>query len=109
MWALYRIDVYGDFRVLLVESLLERLAYEPWSTYRANQLGGMQWFGYSADSERLNAVIDNQALQVKVASGRGRAYLKDDERAPRPVVGADAAVVSSKDTAAMAALFGAIG
>ena len=92
-----------------MEALLERLSYEPWSLYRAKQLGGPQWFGYSADSERLNALIDGQRLQMKAASGKGRAYLKDDEMAPRPGSVRESAVVSSKDTAAMAALFGALG
>jgi hypothetical protein len=92
-----------------MEALLERLSYEPWSLYRAKQLGGPQWFGYSADSERLNALLDGQRLQTKAASGRGRAYLKDSEMAPRPGTVKASRVVSSKDTAAMAALFGALG
>ena len=92
----------------LVEALLERLKHEPWSMYRANGLGGPQWFGWSADSERLAALLDGQLLQTK-ATGQTRASLSDSERCPRPVLRESTTVVSSRDTQAMTALFAAIG
>lgn len=100
--------MFGPYRLPLVETLLERLPHEPWSLYRAKQLGGDHWFGYSADSERLNALIDGQTLQTK-ATGWGAAQLTDAERAPRPLQEDSSTIVSTRDTDAMAAVFAAIG
>lgn len=107
-WALYRIDVHGDYRVSLVSQLLERLPHEPWSLYRANELGGTEWFGYSHDSERLNEALDRLALLVK-ATAVNKASLKDSETMPRPNKGGAGSVVSSSDTAGVAAMFAALG
>nr|DAO81997.1 MAG TPA: hypothetical protein [Caudoviricetes sp.] len=92
----------------LVSQLLERLPHEPWSLYRANELGGDQWFGYSQDSERLNEALDRLALLIK-ASATNKASLKDSEMMPRPMRGNSGSVVSSSDTAGVSALFAALG
>lgn len=91
-----------------MEVLLERLPYEPWSLCRAKELGSEKWFGYSADSERLNTLIDGQSLQTKATSQR-KASLKESERAPRPSERADSAVVSTRDAKAAAAVMAALG
>nr|DAE89176.1 MAG TPA: hypothetical protein [Caudoviricetes sp.]DAG04398.1 MAG TPA: hypothetical protein [Siphoviridae sp. ctyg07]DAS66824.1 MAG TPA: hypothetical protein [Bacteriophage sp.]DAF05546.1 MAG TPA: hypothetical protein [Caudoviricetes sp.]DAK22642.1 MAG TPA: hypothetical protein [Caudoviricetes sp.] len=92
----------------LVSQLLERLPHEPWSLYRANELGGDQWFGYSHDSERLNEELDRLALLIK-ASATNKATLKDSEMMPRPAKANSVSVVSSNDTAGVAALFASLG
>ena len=92
----------------LVSQLLERLPHEPWSLYRANELGGDQWFGYSHDSERLNEALDRLALMIK-ASATNKATLKDSEMMPRPTNGNSGSVISSSDTAGVSALFAALG
>lgn len=105
---LYRIDVFGPYRLRLVESLLERLPYEPWSLCRAKELGDTKWFGYSWDSERLNALLDGQALQTKATSQR-KVTLRDSEKAPRPESHKAGGVVLSSDSSAVAAVLAAIG
>nr|DAS71124.1 MAG TPA: hypothetical protein [Caudoviricetes sp.]DAY08256.1 MAG TPA: hypothetical protein [Caudoviricetes sp.] len=76
--------------------------------YRANELGGTEWLGYSHDSERLNETLDRLALLVK-ATAVNKASLKDSEMMPRPNNGGAGSVVSSSDTAGVAALFAALG
>ena len=76
--------------------------------YRANELGGNQWFGYSHDSERLNDALDRLALLTK-ATAVSKASLKDSEMMPRPAGGKPASVVSSSNTAEVAALFAILG
>jgi hypothetical protein len=76
--------------------------------YRANELGGDQWFGYSHDSERLNEALDRLALLTK-ATAVSKASLSDSETMPRPSKGKTEAVISSSDTAGVAALFATLG
>lgn len=91
-----------------MSQLLERLPYEPWSMYRAKGLGGEKWFGYSHDSERLSEALDRLALLIK-GTAVNKAVLKDSEMMPRPMKGNSGSVVSSTDTAGVAALFAALG
>nr|DAX95240.1 MAG TPA: hypothetical protein [Caudoviricetes sp.] len=76
--------------------------------YRAKGLGGEKWFGYSRDSERLSEALDRLALLIK-GTAVNKAVLKDSEMIERPNSSGSAAVVSSQDTAGVAALFAAIG
>ena len=76
--------------------------------YRANELGGSQWFGYSRDSERLLEGLDRLALLTK-ATAVNKAVLRDSEKMPRPADGRGNEVVSSQDTSAVAAIFAALG
>lgn len=75
--------------------------------YRANELGGDQWFGYSHDSERLNEALDRLALLTK-ATAVSKVSLSDSETMPRPSKG-KATMISSSDTAGVAALFATLG
>lgn len=100
--------MHGLFRVPLVSQLLERLPYEPWSLYRANELGGPQWFGYSHDSERLLEALDRLALLTK-ATAVNKVSLRDSEKMPRPASGGDSKVVSSQDASGVAALIASLG
>lgn len=76
--------------------------------YRAQQLGGSQWLGYSADSERLATLIDRISLLTK-ATSIAKASLKESEMVPRPDYGGGTEVVSSQDTRGVAALFAMLG
>ena len=76
--------------------------------YRAEGLGGSKWFGYSHDSERLNDALDRLILLVK-ATAVNKASLKDSDLAERPSTSKSTMVVSSQDTASVAALFAALG
>lgn len=76
--------------------------------YRAQGLGGEKWFGYSHDSERLSEALDRLALLIK-GTAVNKAVLKDSEMIERPNSSGSNAIVSSQDTAGVAALFAAIG
>lgn len=105
MWALYRIDVTGPFRVGLVMRLLERLAFEPCSLWRAKRLSDDgRWFGWGLANQQLADLVDRGTMTAKTA-GKG-ATLKDSERAPRPGDQAEKRVVSTRDWKAVAALYG---
>ena len=62
IFALYGIDPveYLDTHenVDLIFILIERLAYEPMSIYRAKQLGDDDFIGWSSDSNRLADLLD---------------------------------------------------
>lgn len=105
MWALYRIDVTSPFRVRLVMRLLERLAFEPCSLWRAKRLSDDgRWFGWGLANQQLADLVDRGTMTAKTA-GKG-AKLKDSERAPRPGDQAEKRVVSTRDWKAVAALYG---
>lgn len=107
MHALYGVNVFGGFDERLVDILLERLAVEPWSHYRALQLGGPEWYGYSGDSERLASLNDRTTLLTKVAAQR-KGRLRDSEVMPRPKVEKPATIVSSRDEKGVAAVLAAL-
>lgn len=48
--------------------LCERLAHEPRSLWRAKQLGGPHFFGWSGDSMRLADIIDMLYLNTQVSA-----------------------------------------
>lgn len=62
IFALYGIDPVDYLEqhenVDLIYILIERLAYEPMSIYRAKQLGDDSFIGWSADSNRLADLLD---------------------------------------------------
>lgn len=107
MWALYRLDVSGPFDERLAETLVERLTSEPWSMYRAELLGGPEWFGYGLQSELLMQVADELRLQTKVTAQR-KGRLKPSETRPRPEPEKPATIVSSSDSEGVAAVLAAL-
>lgn len=105
MWALYGVDVTGPFRVALVLRLLERLAYEPFSLWRAKRLSDdARWFGWGLVNQQLADLVDRASITAKTA-GKG-ATLKDSERSPRPGDEDQKRVVSTRDWKTVAALYG---
>ena len=62
IFALYGIDPVDYLEhhenVDLIYILIERLAYEPMSIYRAKQLGDDNFIGWSADSNRIADLLD---------------------------------------------------
>lgn len=106
MWALYGIDVWGAYRVPLVEALVKRLAVEPRSWWRARQLGGDQWYGWSITNQQVAAVQDHLLLNTK-ATARQRVTIRPSEMAPRPTP--QARPIPTNDEAAVDAAFAALG
>lgn len=100
MWALYGVDVYGPFRIRLVEALLERLNYEPNSLWRANQLGGPEWFGWGTAERMMADLIDRASMSAK-AGGK----IKPSEVYPRPDPASKTRVVSTKNWGSIEAMF----
>lgn len=106
MWALYHIDVWGAYRVPLVEALVKRLSVEPRSWWRARQLGGDQWYGWSITNQQAAAIQDNLLLNTK-ATARQRVTLRQSEMAPRPTPQAEP--IPTSNEAAVDAAFAALG
>lgn len=75
--------------------------------YRAEQLGGPEWFGYSLTTEMLMQVADELHLQTKVTAQR-KGRLKPSEIRPRPAPEKPATIVSSNDKAGVAAVLAAL-
>lgn len=65
----------------LLVGLIERLPHEPRSLWRARQLGGEEFFGWSGDSTRLADLIDLTEFTAR-ASAVNKA--KPAQIAPRP-------------------------
>ena len=108
MWALYRIDVFGPYRVELVDILVRRLGVEPCSLHRAKEhLGGPEWFGYGKTESLLSDLLDRTHLLTKAAA-QNKARLKDSERVARPMVRQTPARISSRDVNAVTALIAVI-
>ncbi|WP_346843733.1 hypothetical protein [uncultured Rothia sp.] len=61
-------------------ALVERLRYDPWSVWRAEQLGGEEHIGWSVDSYLLAAAVDGIHSQLKSKK------LSSSERVERPKV-----------------------
>lgn len=104
MFALYGVDVFGPVRVSLLEGLLERLAYEPTSLWRAKQMGGAEWFGWGAPEMQRADMVDRLSMVAKAQGKAGR--LSPSERYPRPVQSERKRVVSTRDWSSVEAMFG---
>ena len=107
MWALYRLDVFGRYDERLAEILLERLSYEPMSLYRAEQLGGPEWYGYGLAAEAILGVADEVHLNTKAAAQR-KARLRESEMRPRPHPEERDRIVHGNNRAEMLALFASL-
>lgn len=75
--------------------------------YRAEKLGGREWFGYDLTVELLMQVADELHLQTKVTAQR-KGRLKASEVRPRPHVEQPARIVSSSDRKGVAAIAAAL-
>lgn len=82
----------------IIEALLDRLAYEPGSMWRAEELlGGREWFGYSLPVQHLAAIVDSITLNSKVSGGVKRPRLKPSDRMTSPEIRKPRNVVSTSN------------
>ena len=78
-WIAHRDDLS------LLVGLMERLALEPASRYRASLLGGDAWFGWSLETDMQSNQLDATYALITAAGWRRPKY---KQLAPRPDVGA---------------------
>lgn len=78
-WALYGLSVddvqKSPGMVRVFYELLERIAYEPFSLYRAQRLGGDYWFGWTTENDVLASIVEelrgNTLTVASVGGGKG--------------------------------------
>lgn len=78
----------------LLWGLVDRLALEPGSQYRALELGGHQWFGWSFVSDEIAASTVDSIYALMSATAQARP--KVVEVIPRPVVKTEKKVIEVK-------------
>lgn len=65
-------DVYkGKAPIRVAFAYINRLAYDPWSTWRAMQLGGLEHLGWSPDTYRQADLIDAMNVNTVIAGNVG--------------------------------------
>lgn len=106
---LYGVDVdewvwRPDVRLLV--GLIERLAHEPRSMYRARSLGDEAWLGWTTEAALLAEMVDMQAFAAAAAAVNKKARHK--RIVSRPEVQKQTRVVTTRDDvgAALDALLG---
>lgn len=101
--ALYGVDPFSGVRTVLLEGLCERLSYEPFSLWRARQLGGEEWFGWGVPESQRADLIDRASMSAKGVGRQGR--LRDSELAPRPKQESKPVVLTSSNWDQVAAVY----
>lgn len=87
MWALYRVNFYEEVdgpRFFLVCELIERLHVEPFSLWRARELGGEEWYGWGLVASRLTDVLDSLQFQTAATAVNKKAKLRHPAERPEP-------------------------
>lgn len=89
--ALYDFDIReviaGRIPLYKAEALLNRLPFEPWSMYRANELGGPEHLGWTPDTYKLAEQVDSTNLSVSAIRHMGaKGKMKIPEPTYRPKV-----------------------
>lgn len=87
LWALYRLDFHEQIdraRTDLLEQCIERLPYEPWSRWRALELGGEKWLGWDLHSSLLADLIDAINFQTSATAVNKKAKLRHPVERPEP-------------------------
>lgn len=91
MLALYGFDIHEvlKFRapIRVAFAYLNRLPYEPWSLWRAMQLGGPEHMGWTPDTYRQAELIDAMNINTVITANVGSRKQPDmPEPAYRPSV-----------------------
>lgn len=75
MLALYGFDIHDVFSgkapIRVAFAYINRLVYEPWSVWRANQLGGPEHLGWTPDTYRLAEQIDATNVNTVITGNVG--------------------------------------
>lgn len=87
LWVLYRLDFdeqIGKPRVDLLVQCIERLPYEPWSRWRARELGGEKWLGWDLHAALIADLIDAINFQTSATAVNKKAKLSHPVERPEP-------------------------
>ena len=68
----------------MLVSCLARLAVEPHSVWRAQELGGEKWFGWSLETSLQADMIDAIAFQTSATAVNKKAKLRHPVERPDP-------------------------
>lgn len=75
MLGLFGFDIHDVFKgktpIRVAFAYINRLTFEPWSEWRAKQLGGPEHLGWSPDTYRQADLIDAMNINTAVAGNVG--------------------------------------
>lgn len=75
MLALYGFDIHDVFKgkapIRVALAYVTRLTFEPWSTWRAIQLGGLEHLGWTPDTYKTAELVDSVNVLTVVAGNIG--------------------------------------
>ena len=89
--GIYGVNIYdaieGRIPLRVVEPLLNRLPFEPWSMFRAEQLGGVEHLGWSPDTYLAADQVDSTNISIAAIRHMGaRGKMKLPEPVYRPKI-----------------------
>lgn len=89
--GLYNVDIReaiaGRIPLHVIDSLLKRLPFHPWSMFRAEQLGGVEHLGWSPDTYLAADQVDSTNISIAAIRHMGaRGSMKLPEPVYRPTV-----------------------
>jgi hypothetical protein len=83
--GLYGFDIYtvftGQAPIRVALAYISRLSFEPWSLWRANQLGGPEHLGWTPDTYQAAAIVDATNVNTVVSGNVGS---KKPPKMPEP-------------------------
>jgi len=83
--GLFGFDIHDVFKgkapIRVAFAYLQRLAFEPWSEWRAKQLGGPEHLGWSPDTYQQASLIDAMNVNTVIAGNMGS---KKPAKMPEP-------------------------
>lgn len=86
MLGLYGFDIYDCFTgkapIRLALAYINRLPFEPWSVWRAEQLGGLEHLGWSHDTYRAADQVDAIMANTAITAHMGQ---RGKPKMPEPV------------------------
>lgn len=91
-WALYGLTedclAVSPCFTRIMSQLLQRVGYEPYSMFRAMQLGSPSWFGWTLEAEAVASVVEEtrgNTLTVAAVAGGKRRKVERYEGRPHTV------------------------
>lgn len=83
--GLFGFDIYDVFKgkapIRVALAYINRLTFEPWSEWRANQLGGPEHLGWTPDTYKLAEQVDATNINTAVSGNMGS---KKPPKMPEP-------------------------
>lgn len=93
MLALYGFDIWdaigGRVPTRTAFAYIQRLPFEPWSLWRAEQLGGPEHLGWTSETYLLADQVDADKAMLAIKTHRGRGNVKMPDPTYRPKIRED--------------------